>query len=99
VRNIFLTSRRVFAEPTDCSDAAAYYSDRAEKCAGAFYGGDGTAVLTAICFILAVIAWVVATCMTLFMAIKFTVGMRVDKEMEVSYCSPYVEVDVAGTDT
>ncbi len=62
----------------------AYYGDRADKCAGAFYGGDGTAILTAIVFVLAVIAWVCATCMALFMGIKMSIGMRVDKEMEVS---------------
>ncbi|CAN0257487.1 unnamed protein product [Ectocarpus sp. 12 AP-2014] len=59
----------------------AYY-DRADKCAGAFYGGAGNAVGANFVFILAVIAWVVATCMALFMGIKMTVGMRVDKEME-----------------
>lgn len=66
------------------ADSAAYYGDRADKCAGAFYGGDGTAVATAIVFILAVIAWVGATCFILFTVIKMTVGMRVSKEMEVS---------------
>ncbi|CAN0515357.1 unnamed protein product [Ectocarpus sp. 12 AP-2014] len=59
----------------------AYY-DRADKCAGAFYGGAGNAVGANFVFILAVIAWVVATCMALFMGINMTVGMRVDKEME-----------------
>lgn len=66
-------------------DSAAYYSDRADKCAGAFYGGNGNAVAANLLFILAVIGWVGATCMTLFMAIKFTVGMRVSKEMEVQH--------------
>lgn len=66
-------------------DSAAYYADRADKCAGAFYGGNGNAVAANLLFILAVIGWVGATCMTLFMIIKFTVGMRVSKEMEVQY--------------
>ncbi|CAM9373511.1 unnamed protein product [Hapterophycus canaliculatus] len=61
--------------------AAAYY-DRADKCAGAFYGGDGNAVAANLVFILAVIAWVVGTCMILFVTIKMTIGMRVNKEME-----------------
>ncbi|CAM9777356.1 unnamed protein product [Ectocarpus fasciculatus] len=60
----------------------AYYGDRADKCAGAFYGGSGNAIGANFVFILAVIAWVMATCMALFMGIKATVGIRVDKEME-----------------
>lgn len=64
-------------------DALAYYGEP-DKCAGAFYGGDGSAVAANVVFILAVVAWVCACCMTLFMAIKLTIGMRVDKEMEVS---------------
>ncbi|CAN0020123.1 unnamed protein product, partial [Sphacelaria rigidula] len=60
---------------------AAYY-DRADKCAGVFYGGDGAAVAAAVVFILAIIAWVGGTCTILFLAIKFTVGLRVSKEME-----------------
>lgn len=65
------------------TDAAAYYADRASKCAGAFYGGDGSAVAANVVFILAVVAWVAVTCGTLFVAIKLTIGMRVTKEMEV----------------
>ena len=67
----------------DASDALAYYGEPS-KCKGAFYGGDGSAVAANLVFILAVIAWTCGTCMTLFMAIKMTIGMRVDKEMEVS---------------
>ncbi|CAM9857351.1 unnamed protein product [Discosporangium mesarthrocarpum] len=62
--------------------AAAYYADRAERCAGAFYGGDGSSVAAAIVFILAILAWVGTTCVLLFVGIKLTVGMRVSKEME-----------------
>ncbi|CBJ33346.1 ammonium transporter (ISS) [Ectocarpus siliculosus] len=62
--------------------SAAYYGDRVDKCAGAFYGGDGNAVAANVVFILAVIAWVSATCMALFLGINAVVGMRVDKEME-----------------
>ncbi|CAN0197190.1 unnamed protein product, partial [Hapterophycus canaliculatus] len=71
----------LFATKDNCEYAAAYY-DRADKCAGAFYGGSGNAVAANLVFILATIAWVVGTCMVLFMAIKMTIGMRVDKEME-----------------
>ncbi|CAM9265764.1 unnamed protein product [Ectocarpus fasciculatus] len=61
--------------------AAAYYDDR-PKCAGAFYGGNGNAVAANVVFILAVTAWVLATCMALFLGINAVIGMRVDKEME-----------------
>eukprot|EP00903_Cladosiphon_okamuranus_P016044 g14814.t1 len=62
--------------------SASYYGDRVDKCAGAFYGGDGSAVAANVVFILAVVAWTAATCMILFMAIKMTIGMRVPKDME-----------------
>ncbi|CAN0471399.1 unnamed protein product, partial [Laminaria digitata] len=62
--------------------AAAYYEERASKCAGAFYGGDGSAVAANVVFILAVLAWVGVTCGSLFVFLKLTVGMRVTKEME-----------------
>lgn len=65
-----------------CSDAAAYYGEPS-KCAGVFYGGGGNALGANFLFILAVIAWTAATCMVLFTAIKVTVGIRVDREMEV----------------
>ena len=69
----------------DQTDSAAYYEERASKCAGAFYGGDGSAVAANVVFILAVIAWVAVTCSVLFVALKLTVGMRVTKEMEVGW--------------
>ncbi|CAN0148571.1 unnamed protein product, partial [Hapterophycus canaliculatus] len=53
----------------------AYY-DRADKCAGAFYGGDGNAVAANLVFILAVVGWTAGTCMLLFTAINVTIGMR-----------------------
>lgn len=67
------------------SDKAAYYEDRAEDCAGAFYGGDGSAVAANVVFILAIIAWVGITCTILFTVIRFTIGIRVPKEMEVGW--------------
>lgn len=66
------------------SDNAAYYGGR-EDCAGAFYGGNGSAVAANIVFILAIIAWVGVTCTILFTAIKYTIGIRVPKEMEVGW--------------
>jgi len=65
------------------TDSAAYY-DRADDCAGAFYGGNGAAVGANFVFILAIIAWVGATCAILFLGIKHTIGIRVDDDMEVS---------------
>ncbi|CAN0065812.1 unnamed protein product [Pylaiella littoralis] len=58
------------------------YYGTADKCAGVFYGGSGNAVAANLAFIAALAAWTCGTCMVLFMAIKFTIGMRVDKEME-----------------
>ncbi|CAM9435583.1 unnamed protein product [Choristocarpus tenellus] len=69
-----------FATKTNYS--AAYYSERASTCAGVFYGGDGSTLLAAFVFILAILAWVGVTCTILFVSIKLTIGMRVSKEME-----------------
>ncbi|CAN0255815.1 unnamed protein product, partial [Discosporangium mesarthrocarpum] len=55
---------------------------RADKCAGVFYGGDGSALAAAIVFVLAILAWVGVMCIILFVGIKVTVGIRVSKEME-----------------
>lgn len=60
----------------------AYYSSRADDCAGLFYGGNGSMFMANICFILVVLAWVGTTCTIMFMALKVTVGVRVPLEME-----------------
>lgn len=44
-----------FATKNNYGDA--YYSSRAEKCAGVLYGGDGSSLMAAVVFILADIAW------------------------------------------
>ena len=44
-----------FATKDNYGDA--YYSSRAEKCAGLLYGGDGTSLLCAVVFILADVCW------------------------------------------
>ncbi|CAM9314187.1 unnamed protein product, partial [Chrysoparadoxa australica] len=68
--------------------SSAYYaeyddgSSRVDRCAGAFYGGSGQAVAAAVCFILAVTAWVGFTGALLFYGIQYTIGMRVSKEVE-----------------
>jgi Amt family ammonium transporter len=61
-----------------------YYSDdeRAEDCAGAFYGGDGGSVQAAILFILFIIVWVGGASAVMFLALKFTIGVRVSEEIE-----------------
>ena len=65
-------------------DSAAYY-DRADDCAGAFYGGSGAAVGANVVFILAVIGWVGFTSAMLFLGIKFTIGIRVPEADEVRW--------------
>ena len=50
----------------------AYYSDRAEDCAGVFYGGDGGGLLAAILFVLFIIVWVGGTTTALFLGLKVT---------------------------
>ncbi|CAN0065948.1 unnamed protein product [Pylaiella littoralis] len=62
--------------------ANVYYADRADKCAGAFYGGDGSTLAVGVVFLLALIGWTCGTCMVLFLGIKHTIGIRVSPEME-----------------
>jgi Amt family ammonium transporter len=59
-----------------------YYSDRADECAGVFYGGNGAALGAACVFILFILAWVGATATVLFIGCKYTIGVRVSKEVE-----------------
>ena len=60
----------------------AYYSDRAEDCAGVFYGGDGGGLLAAILFVLFIIVWVGGTTTALFLGLKVTIGIRCSTEEE-----------------
>lgn len=60
----------------------AYYGEP-DKCAGVFYGGDGSVLAANVLFILAVIGWVCGTCMFLFVALDSTIGMRVSREEEM----------------
>ncbi|CAM9270046.1 unnamed protein product [Ectocarpus sp. 12 AP-2014] len=62
--------------------ANVYSAERADKCAGAFYGGDGSTLAVGLVFLLALIAWTVVTCMALFLGIKYTIGIRVSQEVE-----------------
>ncbi|KAH8092379.1 ammonium transmembrane transporter [Aureococcus anophagefferens] len=61
---------------------SAYYSDRAEDCAGVFYGGDGGGLLAAILFVLFIIVWVGGTTTALFLGLKVTIGIRCSTEEE-----------------
>lgn len=70
-------------------DGAAFYADRADKCAGAFYGGDGSGVAASVMYILGILGWVGVTCAILFTGIKMTVGLRVSKEVEVRLYNPF----------
>jgi Amt family ammonium transporter len=60
----------------------AYYSDRAEDCAGVFYGGDGGGLLAAILFVLFIIVWVGGATTALFLGLKVTIGIRCSTEEE-----------------
>lgn len=62
--------------------SAAYYSDRAEACAGIFYGGDGSAIAAAIVFLLAIIAWVSVLSGIIFGALSAAKILRVEAQVE-----------------
>ncbi|GMI28298.1 hypothetical protein TeGR_g12923 [Tetraparma gracilis] len=62
--------------------ANAYYSSRAAKCAGVFYGGDGNMLAANLVFILAVIGWTSVMSIALFLGCRATIGIRVSREVE-----------------
>merc|ERR1711871_26406 len=62
--------------------SSAYYSARASKCAGLFYGGDGSSLGANLVFILAIIGWTGTLSTLLFMGCKLTIGVRVSLEVE-----------------
>ena len=56
--------------------------DRAEKCAGVFYGGDGSMLAANITMLLAIIAWT-GTCSTFVFGILYKLNLlRVSEEVE-----------------
>ena len=59
-----------------------YYGDRAEECAGLFYGGSGASLGAALVFALFLFAWVGITSTMLFVGCKYTIGVRVSREVE-----------------
>lgn len=62
--------------------AAAYYSARASKCAGIFYGGSGDSLAVAITFLIFVTAWVGGTMLVLFLLMKCFGILRVTEKVE-----------------
>lgn len=68
----------LFATPENYSNA--YYSARADKCAGIFYGGDGSTLAANFCFILALICWVAATCTVMFGTLRMLGKLRLSDE-------------------
>mmetsp|Transcript_33899 Transcript_33899/g.43551 ORF Transcript_33899/g.43551 Transcript_33899/m.43551 type:complete len:482 (+) Transcript_33899:138-1583(+) len=62
--------------------AAAYYSARASKCAGAFYGGDGSALGAQIAFLIVLLLWTGFWGSLMFLIMKRLNILRVSKEIE-----------------
>lgn len=62
--------------------SAAYYSARAEKCAGVFYGGDGSSLGAAFLFLIAVLAWVSVFSIIVFGGLKYLGMLRVEEAVE-----------------
>ena len=58
--------------------------DRGSECAGIFYGGDGGALGAACLFCLFLIAWVGGMVTLLFLAMKYSIGIRVTPEEEMA---------------
>jgi len=73
-----------FATKDNYGDA--YYSSRAEKCAGLLYGGDGSSLLCALVFILADICWTSALSIAVFGTLNILPGnlLRVTAAVEES---------------
>jgi Amt family ammonium transporter len=75
---VFMTG--LFA--TKANYAAAYYGARAEKCAGAFYGGDGSLLGANFVLLIAIIAWT-STCSNVVFGALYKMGvLRVDPSVE-----------------
>ncbi|CAM9899700.1 unnamed protein product, partial [Heterosigma akashiwo] len=67
---------------TEDAYAAAYYSARAARCAGVFYGGDGSALGAQVAYVAAVVAWAAAAGLGVFLLARHTIGLRVSREVE-----------------
>lgn len=62
--------------------AAAYYSDRADKCAGVFYGGDGSSLAAAIVSIISIVAWALFWSSLVFASLRHLGVLRVEESVE-----------------
>eukprot|EP00904_Undaria_pinnatifida_P000757 jgi/Undpi1/10682/HiC_scaffold_29.g13130.m1 len=60
----------------------AYYSERQGDCCGAFYGCGGKQFAANLVFVLAVLGWSGICSTLMFLFAKYTVGLRVTKEVE-----------------
>lgn len=56
--------------------------DRAEDCAGIFYGGHGGSLAAAVVFVIVNIAWTGANMIILFSLLKMTIGIRAVEEAD-----------------
>jgi Amt family ammonium transporter len=70
----------VFATPANYANA--YYSARAEKCAGIFYGGDGSSLAAGFMFICFVLAWTSFFSCAIFGTLNFLQLLRAKPEVE-----------------
>lgn len=61
----------------------AYYAERQDDCCGAFYGCGGQQFAANVVFVLAVLGWAGTCSALMFTFAKYTVGLRVTKEVEV----------------
>ncbi|CAN0452811.1 unnamed protein product, partial [Discosporangium mesarthrocarpum] len=55
----------------------------ADECSGVFYGGSGGTLAANIILGLAIVAWVGASSMVVFIVTKLTLGVRVSKTVEL----------------
>lgn len=61
---------------------AAYYADRAEDCAGIFYGGDGSTLASNIVLIIMNIIWTGTLSFVIFFSLNFFGLLRIDHQTE-----------------
>uniref|UniRef100_A0A7S1UFZ4 Ammonium transporter n=1 Tax=Phaeomonas parva TaxID=124430 RepID=A0A7S1UFZ4_9STRA len=69
---------------TEQNYSNAYYSDRAEDCAGIFYGGNGSTLGANICFMICIILWVGATTSVMFGSLKAAGLLRLTDEQQAT---------------
>mmetsp|Transcript_5837 Transcript_5837/g.8757 ORF Transcript_5837/g.8757 Transcript_5837/m.8757 type:complete len:487 (-) Transcript_5837:3-1463(-) len=70
----------LFAEESNYGRA--YYPERQGVCCGVFYGCEGNQLAAQVVFILVNMAWTSVTCFVMFTVARFTVGLRVSKDIE-----------------